>query len=153
MALGVAYLNAKKTDQAVKTSGEAEKAARAAKEKQEPGAGKLVIQAKLSAGSALVGAARFPEAAKVYDEAAVISAAEPDPLMELESLRMAAYCREASKDWEGAWTVGGKALKAGEKLEPDLKANSTLPYVGPGADAGEQQGAQDRRRHPQEIPG
>ena len=60
----------------------------------------------------------------------MLAAAEPDPLLELESLRMAAYCREASKDWEGAWSVGGQALKAGELLQPDLKANSTLPYVG-----------------------
>lgn len=130
MALGVAYLNAKRTDEAVKTYGEAEKAALLAKEKQEPGAGKLVIQAKLSAGSALVAAARFAQAGKVYEETAPLAEAEPDPLLELESLRMAAYCREAAKDWEGAWTLGGKALKAGDKLAPDMKANSTLPYVG-----------------------
>lgn len=132
LTLGVAHLNAKRTDQAVKTYGDAEKAALAAMEKQEPGAGKLRIQAKLSAGSALVGAARFPEAGKIYEETAPLAAAEPDPILELESLRMAAYCREASKDWEGAWNLGGKALKAGEKLEPSLKANSTLPYVGQG---------------------
>jgi hypothetical protein len=77
-----------------------------------------------------VAAARFQEAGKVYEETVPLAEAEADPLLELESLRMAAYCREARKDWEGAWTLGGQALKAGEKLEPEVKANSTLPYVG-----------------------
>ncbi|HLP42777.1 MAG TPA: hypothetical protein VK465_14805, partial [Fibrobacteria bacterium] len=122
--------NAKRTDEAVKTYGEAEQAATLAKEKQEPGAGKLVIQARLSAGAALVGAARFPEAGPVYEQTAPLARAEADALLELESLRMAAYCREASKDWEGAWTLGGKALQVGEKMKPEEKENSTLPYVG-----------------------
>lgn len=130
MTLATAYLNAKRTDEAVKTYGEAEKAAVAAQEKQEPGAGKLRIQAKLSAGSALIGAARFAEAGKVYEATAPLAEAEPDPMLEMESLRMAAYCREVTKDYEGAWTLGGKALKAGDKLAPDMKANCTLPYVG-----------------------
>lgn len=132
LTLAVGHLNAKKTDQAVKVYGDAEKAALEAEAKQEPGANKLRIQAKMSAGGAYVVAARFAEAGKIYEETGPIAAAIPDPLMEMECLRMAAYCREASKDWEGAWTLGGKALKSAEKMEPDLRANSTLPYVGQG---------------------
>jgi hypothetical protein len=130
MALATGYLNAKRTDEAVKAYGEAEKEALAAKEKQEPGAGKMAIQARLSKGSALVGAGRFQEAGKVYEDTAPMAQAEGDALFELESLRMAAYCREASKDWEGAWNLGGKALKTAEKMKPEEKDNSTLPYVG-----------------------
>jgi tetratricopeptide (TPR) repeat protein len=132
LALATGHLNAKRTDQAVKVYGDAEKAALEAQARQEPGAGKLRIQAKMSAGTAYASAARFAEACKVFEEAVPLAAAEPDPMLEMESLRMAAYCKEAVKDWENAWNLGGKALKAAEKLEPDMRANSTLPYVGQG---------------------
>ena len=130
MALGAALASASRFDSALGSYGEAEKAAAAAQEAGDPVAGKLRVQAKLSAGSALIAAGRFPEAGKAYEETAPLAAAEGDVRFELESWRMAAYCREAGKDWEGAWNLNAKAFQAGEKMKPEDREASTLPYVG-----------------------
>jgi hypothetical protein len=130
MSLGAALVGATRYDDAIKNYGEAEKTAMEAQEKGDPVGGKLRVQAKLSTASAQMAAARFPQAGKTYEETAPLAEANNDPRMELESWRMAAYCREVGKDWEGAWKLNQQAFKAGEKLTPEDRETSTLPYVG-----------------------
>jgi tetratricopeptide (TPR) repeat protein len=130
MSLGAALVGATRYDDAIRNYGEAEKTAAQAQEQGDPVGGKLRVQAKLSTGSALIAAGRFPQAGKVYEESAPLAETDNDARMELESWRMAAYCREVGKDWEGAWKLNQQAFKAGEKLTPEDRETSTLPYVG-----------------------
>lgn len=130
MAMGATFSGATRYDDAIKKYGLAEKDATTEQEKGDPAAGKLRVQARLSAGSAHIAAGRFPQAGKVYEETAPIAESIGDPRMELESWRMAAYCREVGKDWEGAWKLNQQAFKAGEKMKPEERESSTLPYVG-----------------------
>lgn len=130
MSLGAALVGATRYDDAIKNYGEAEKTAAESQGKGDPAGGKLRVQAKLSIGSAHIAAGRFPQAGKVYEECAPLAEAITEPRLELESLRMAAYCREVGKDWEGAWKLNYLAFKAGEKMTPEDRESSTLPYVG-----------------------
>jgi tetratricopeptide (TPR) repeat protein len=130
MSLGAALVGASKFDEAIKNYGAAEKTAAESQKTGDPVGGKLRVQAKLSIGSAHIAAGQFPQAGKVYEETAPLALENNDARMELESWRMAAYCREVGKDWEGAWKLNYFAFKAGEKMKPEERESSTLPYVG-----------------------
>jgi hypothetical protein len=98
----------------------------------DPAAPKIILQSKLSEGAALVSDGKHPEAAKVYEESAALAEQQNDFLMGMESWRMASYCHEVSKQIEPGWRCGNKALDAAAKMDADLRASSTLPFVGQG---------------------
>lgn len=131
-ALGSGYVGGGHTDHAVAAYQAARQTALAAAEGGDPAAPKLVVQAWLGEGSALVGAGRFTEAAQVYAQAAPAAAAREDPMMALEGWRMAAYCHEQAGDAESSWVCGHAALDAGEQLDEGMRQASTLPFVGQG---------------------
>lgn len=132
MAMGAAYLGAGKCAEALATYRKAGQAAADTAMQGHPAGQKLVLQALLSEGAALLSDKQHGEAAKVYEKAAAEATAQKDHLMTLESWRMAAFCHEMAAERDAAWECGCKALDAGELLEDKLRSNSTLPYAGQG---------------------
>jgi hypothetical protein len=130
MTMGAAYLAAGKTAEALATYRKAGQAAADAASHGHVAGPKLVVQARLCEGGALLADSRHSEAAKVYEAAAVDAAAQKDHMVTLESWRMAAFCHEMAKETDAAWQCGWKAIEAGSLLEAQHRPNSTLPYVG-----------------------
>ena len=132
MALGAAYLGAKKmTDALVSYRNAGAKAAVMTQAGDSVGP-KLALQAKLAEGAALIADGKYADAAFVYRQAVELAGQAKDDLMTMESWRMAAYCHETLQQPEAAWECGHKALEAAERLAPEVRANSTLPFVGQG---------------------
>ncbi len=105
--------------------------------------GKVAIQALLGQGTAYIAVNEYTHAAHTYEMAATYAKqfeGEEGPPPEemdsqyalycLEAWRMAAYCREAEKQYQEAWECNEKALEAGSKLNEQSRMHSTLPYVG-----------------------
>ena len=115
---------------AVESYRQAGQKAEAAKQKQHPAAPKLLLQSKLGEAGAWFSAGRHGDAARVYEEAANFAGAAGDHLMTMESLRMASYCHAANKLPVESWRCGCSALDVAEKLEPEMRKNSTLPHLG-----------------------
>lgn len=130
MGLAAAYLAAKRPDDAVGSYRKAMVAAEAAAKKEHPAAAKLRVSAVMGEGAALVAAAHWAEAAGVYERAAPLAEAAADPVMLLEAWRMAGYCHEQAGADRDAWRCGQLALEAGDKLPPEQRQQSTLPWVG-----------------------
>jgi hypothetical protein len=130
MTMASALVGAKKSTEAIACYRNA--AAVMAAQPNDPAAPKIILQSKLSEGAALVSDGKHPEAAKVYEESAALAEQQNDFLMGMESWRMASYCHEVSKQIEPGWRCGNKALDAAAKMDADLRASSTLPFVGQG---------------------
>jgi len=132
MALGGAFIGAGKFDDALASYQKSEQIAVAANEAEDPAAPKLMLQSKMAQGSALIGQSRYADAAAVYESAAALAENQQDHFMILENWRMAAYCQEKLEQIDRSWDAGQLAIQAAEKMDDDLRANSTLPYVGQG---------------------
>ncbi len=132
MALSTAYTAFGKAKEARDGYRLARQAAIAAEEKGEPAGPKLVLQSRLAEASVLVGEEEYAEAAVLYEESAPSAEAQEDSMMLLECWRMASFCHESLEHDRRAWHCGWRALEAGEKLEEEERANSTLPYAGQG---------------------
>lgn len=127
MTLGSAMLGRRDTDAAIAAFRSA--GAAVAAQPDAPASGKVLVQSRFAEGAALVSAGRFPEAADLYEKTAPLALKAQDGLMTMESLRMAAYCKEQAKDHESAWRLGQSALDAAEKLDETLRKNSTVKFI------------------------
>ena len=132
MALAGTQLGANQPNDAITAYRAAGTIAAASAKRGDAVAPKLILQSKLGEGAALLSDARHAEAAKIYEEAATIAQKSEDHLMGMESWRMAAYCHEQCKEIEASFRCGSLALDTAERLDPQIRANSTLPYVGQG---------------------
>ena len=106
--------------------------AEAAGKAGEAGAPKLLLQARFGEAAAWLSQGKFAEAATVYRNSAGVAQQAGDPLMTVEAWRMAGYCHEQAGNADAAWQSWWQALGVAQSLEPSLRANSTLPYVGQG---------------------
>lgn len=132
MALGATYLNKQNIEEALHNYYLAKECAVRAEESGNPAGPKLVVHTMFAIGSALVSNAKFQEAAKIYLDTVPLTIKIEDHLLTVESWRMAAYCYESADNVPEAWRCGNAALDAGEKLDDDMRKNTTLPYVGQG---------------------
>lgn len=130
MAMAATQLGAKDMPGAYATYDKAEKAAQAATAAQDPAGAKLEVQALAGKASTRIAQADFQGAGTDYEIMAQKAEAQGDDRMTLEGWRMAAYCRECLKDWDGAYDRNAKAVKIAERMKPEDRENSTLPYVG-----------------------
>ncbi|UCF93034.1 MAG: hypothetical protein JSW39_02435 [Desulfobacterales bacterium] len=130
MVLGAMYLGKQDASLALKAYQYADKAAAAAEKSGNPAGGKLVVQTRFARAGALISAGNYAEAAPLYEGTAPLTKAQNDAFLELEAWRMASYCYEMEKQPSKAWQCGQQALEAGERLDDNLRPNSTLPYVG-----------------------
>jgi hypothetical protein len=109
----------------------AETEAQAAHERGEPWAAQLVVQARMGQGSVCVAAQSWPLGAQTYHERALPAAVAVEDLrMQVEALRMAAYCREQAGDAQAAWDRCVDALAVGNRIPAEERGGTTLAYVG-----------------------
>ena len=130
VAVAAACLGAARPDDAVVACQAARAAAQAAAHAGDPTAPVLIAQAGLSEGAALVSAGRWAAAGAVYESAAGEATDCGHHLFALEGWRMAAWCHTQLGDLTAAWRTGWCALDAGEQLDPDWRAASTLSIAG-----------------------
>ncbi len=97
-----------------------------------PAAAVLGAQTRLAEASVHFTARRYADAAGLYEAAAPLAVAAGNDLLEMESWRMLAACRELLGAPEPAWAAGMGALAAGEKLPADVRGKSTLVSAGQG---------------------
>jgi hypothetical protein len=93
---------------------------------------KLRLNAHLGRAATIFAAQDYAKAAAAYEDATRVATTAGDPLMLMESWRMAAHCHEQAGDALAAWECGLNALDASETMSPDSRRHSTLPFVGEG---------------------
>jgi tetratricopeptide (TPR) repeat protein len=112
---------------AYRAAGRQAEASRAA---GDPNGPKLLMQSLFGEAAALIGSNQHQHAATAYANIAPLAQQAGDPLMEVESRRMAAWCCEQTGQHDAAWKLYWQALQCGEKLDPEMRASSTLPQAG-----------------------
>ncbi len=130
MALAAGRLGAKDFKQAYAGYDKGREAAEAATAQSDPSGPKMELQAWAGKASTLVAMGDFDRACLDYESMAQKAEGQGDERMALEGWRMAAYCREARHDWDGSFERNSKAVKAAERMKPEEREASTLPYVG-----------------------
>ena len=126
------HLRAGRTADAVTSYRAAAQSAEAAGEQRDPAGAKLLVQARFGEAAALLYQGSFAEAAQVYEQTAPVAQEAGESLMVLEAWRMAGYCHEQARNTGRAWLTYNRALDVAEKLEPETRQHSTLPYAGQG---------------------
>jgi hypothetical protein len=129
-ALGAGFLASGRLDDALASYRRGRTVSEGALGRDEPGAAKLLVQARMSEAGALVSDGRHAEAAPLYAETAPVAERAEDPLMTMESWRMAAVCHDRAGAADEAWRCAEAAVKVGEGMEPDARQASTLPHAG-----------------------
>lgn len=132
LALGNVQTAAGKPADALKAYQQAKPFAEQAAAAGHPAGAKLVVQSQMAEAGAVFADGKYKEAATLYEAAGPKAAEGGDHLLAMENWRMAAYCHEQAGNADKAWACGEKALAAAEKLPPDLRANTTLPFAGQG---------------------
>ena len=90
----------------------------------------LRVPARMAAGSALIAANRFAEAADTFELAAADAEANENPPQQLEAWRMAGWCHEQARQPRKARHCGEKSLQASTGMDEDQRRLSHLPWVG-----------------------
>ncbi len=131
MAAGSLLLGAGRIEKAMAAFGESRSAAVASRDAGDAGSDVVVLQARLAEAGALFKAEAYPEAAQAYEDVLAIAAEHgpEDPLLMLESRRMAALCYEQMGRADGALHHLRGALAEAEGIDPDQRLDTTLPYV------------------------
>lgn len=130
VALAAGRLGAKDFKQAYASYDKGREAAEAATAQGDASGPKLELQAWAGKASTLIAMGDFDRACLDYESMAQKAESQGDDRMALEGWRMAAYCREARHDWDGSFERNAKAVKAAERMKPEEREASTLPYVG-----------------------
>jgi hypothetical protein len=129
MALGATRLATGELDLAVRAYRGAFRAAEQAGVVGHPAAPKLRVAAGMGLGGAMLAAACWADAARVYEATAPLALTAQDGIMTVEAWRMASYCHAQAGAAAHSWQCGAEALQAGAALPPDLRGASTLPWV------------------------
>jgi hypothetical protein len=131
MAVGGILMSAGRLAEALKAFRASGDASKQSRDQGDPGSDKVVIHAKLAEAGALVSAQAWPEAAATYEEAVklVAVAPQPDPVLLLESRRMAAYCHEQAGRPDMAWLQLGHVLVDAKGIEAEQRLTTTLPFA------------------------
>jgi tetratricopeptide (TPR) repeat protein len=128
--LAAGFMGQKAYPQALSAYDKALAGAGEATAKQDPTGPKLEVQAVAGKASTRIAQGDFAGAAREYEVMAQKAEAAKDERMQLEACRMQAYCHESLKDYETAYRLNGQAVKIAEKMKPEERDASTLPYVG-----------------------
>ncbi len=130
MTRAAGWLNFRHFEAAMKDYRQAQVVAGQGLEKNVPGCDKLLLQSLLCEGTTYFLADYLPQAAAAYQKAALKAEELQDSWICLEAWRMASFCMERLDDRQQAWQLGNKAFAIGKKMEPEQRAQSTLPFVG-----------------------
>ncbi len=96
---------------------------------EHPAGHKLVLQTWFGQAGASLAAGDLEDAARCYDEAAVVAQSDHNTILALEAFRMAAFCHARAGDSDGAIDRGMLAMKIGEELKPDARGQTTMPIA------------------------
>lgn len=131
MALGSILMSAGRMREAFAAFGESRAAAVASRDAGDAGSDAVVLQARLAEAGALLQAEALPEAAQAYEDVLAIAGTHgpPDPLILLESRRMAAHCYERMGRPDAALHHLGGALQGAGEIEESQRLGTTLPFV------------------------
>ncbi|OZG72960.1 hypothetical protein BTA51_13455 [Hahella sp. CCB-MM4] len=124
------YLNAKRLDNALQDYQDAQAVAATGVKSNKPGCDKLLFQAHISEGSALLADKRYDEAAEAFRQSADIAEEQGDAMMSMESRRLQSYCFEQLKNKNRAWASALLGLNVARTIPADQRQYSTLPYLG-----------------------
>ncbi len=131
-ALAAGYLNASMPDEAVDEYDKAIKIARDMENSDEPTGPRLVMMMTALRGTSLFSKDAYKDAAAAYLESYQAAQRVPDPIFEMDSLRMIALCNELSGDKGKAWEFGKEAMEVAKKIPAERRKETSLPYVGEG---------------------
>jgi tetratricopeptide (TPR) repeat protein len=127
MALGAAWFTKQDFEKTLKCYRAATKAVVGAPDEASK---KLEVPTRMAEGSVLIAAGKFGEAAAAFQQAAAAAVAVADSPMEVECWRMAGWCHEQNRQPAESWSCGEQSLQAAEKLGPEQRRMTYLPYVG-----------------------
>jgi len=132
LAFGYAsgLLGAGEQVEAIGEFGRAEQRAALAQQAGEGWAPGLRMRAAMGQGSALVAARAWPEAAARWISAAALARELDEGHAELDCLRMAAWSHEQAGRFDEGWAVGQAGLDRAAELSEEVRAHSTLPWLG-----------------------
>ncbi len=129
--LGAAHLGEGEHPAAMKAFGQAEAHAEQAQADGAAWAPQLILQSRLAQGSVCVAAASWPLGAHTYRQRALpVASSMQDLRMQIECLRMAAYCDEQQGEHAQAWEQSVEALGVGARMLQADRSSTTLAYVG-----------------------
>lgn len=129
-ALGAGFLSASRFADAIERFQAAALHAGQAAQAGDPSGPALLARSLLSLGAAFLGSGDYFAAAHAYQQAGTAAEQMGDRLLQLEGFRMAAHCREARRELDGAWACALRGLDAAEAMDPAARARSTLPFLG-----------------------
>jgi hypothetical protein len=129
-AFASGLLGAGEHAEAIAEFGRAELRAAKAEAAGEAWASGLRLRAAMGQGSALVAARAWVEAAARWISAAKLARDGEDAHAELDCLRMAAWSHEQGGRLDDAWAVGLAGLDRATELPEQVRAESTLPWLG-----------------------
>jgi tetratricopeptide (TPR) repeat protein len=130
MLLAAAFLKEKRFEEAVKEYHSARRAALHTVEAQHPAGKTLVMQTWFGEAGVHVAEGKFQPAAECYDQAAAVAQEIPNLILAIEAYRMGIFCLGRLGQRTPALERADAVLKLAEQLEPDTRANTTLPFAG-----------------------
>lgn len=96
-----------------------------------PVGGIVLCQALFAKGVAHLNDKNFDAAAKVYESVVPVSKEVKNGAFQtMEAWRMAGYCHEQGRRTQNAWDCNHAALEAAEGVDEQVRASSTLPFIG-----------------------
>jgi hypothetical protein len=91
-----------------------------------PAGHKLTLQAWFGEAGACLAAGDPTEAARCYDEAAVVAQQDQNAILAIEAFRMAGFCQARAGDADAAVERGRLAMQIGEGLKPASRGLTTM---------------------------
>lgn len=130
MALATAYAGAERMQDAHARLVTAEQMAKAGALAGDPSCAKLGLQARMARGSLWIGERKYADAAQHYEQTLPEAQALGDPLLIVDCLRLASFCREQDGDLRAGLRHGVAVTEYARGLDFATRKTSTLPFVG-----------------------
>lgn len=123
------YIGIQDFEQALSQYGQAQAIAQSYMDEAPDIAAQLSVQAVMGSAGCHLAQRDLPTAAEQYAAAATAADEADKPHLGLEAWRMAGFCCQQERDYQQAWTYNRLAWTDGEKLAPETRPTTTLPYV------------------------
>lgn len=127
--VGGAMLKESRHQEAIGIYRSAREAAARAVGAEHPAGHKLTLQAWFGEAGAFLAAGDPLEAARCYDEAAVVAQQDQNAILAIEAFRMGAFCHARAGDRDEAIERGLLAMQLGEGLKPASRSLTTMPLA------------------------
>ena len=126
---GAAYLKWGMNDDALNAYREASASGQKALGAAHLAGNKLVLNGLFGEASVHLAKERYRDASRCYEQAANFAHADNASVLLVEAYRMQAWCLDRCREREAALDAGFRALRAGEGLDPAMRANSNLQFA------------------------